>query len=67
MLKMYKRKVTKFMTNMTDFRDVPCSWVDIDQVSEEFTASIIRVMLRNIGQYLPDYTAQHPRRQPSSY
>jgi hypothetical protein len=24
-------------------------------------------LLWNIGKYLPDYTAQHPRRQPSSY
>jgi hypothetical protein len=23
-------------------------------------------LLRNVGQYLPDYMAQHPRRQPSS-
>jgi hypothetical protein len=23
--------------------------------------------LRNAGHYLPDYTVQHPRRQPSSY
>jgi hypothetical protein len=22
--------------------------------------------LRNVGKFLPDYTAQHPRRQPSS-
>jgi hypothetical protein len=37
-------------------------------VSEELTASIIRAdskLLSNVGQYLPDYTAQHPRRQPS--
>jgi hypothetical protein len=24
-------------------------------------------LLCNVGQYLPDYTLQHPRRQPSSY
>jgi hypothetical protein len=23
--------------------------------------------LRNVSQFLPDYTALHPRRQPSSY
>jgi hypothetical protein len=39
---------------------VPCSLVDIDDVSELITASIFRAMS------LPDYTVQHPRRQLSS-
>jgi hypothetical protein len=55
----------------------PSSLLDFDRYSEELTASIIREMinlsnyggnklLRNVGQYPPDYTAQHYRRQPSS-
>jgi hypothetical protein len=35
-------------------------WYILTNVSEKLTASIIRV-----SQYLPDYTVQHPRRQPS--
>jgi hypothetical protein len=43
-----------------------------DAVSEVFTAIALMmeaasVSVWNVGQLLPDYTVQHPRRQPSSY
>jgi hypothetical protein len=45
----------------------------LTDVSEELTASTHHPndggskLLWNVSQYLPDYTVQHPRRQPSSY
>jgi hypothetical protein len=54
-------------------------WYKFTGVSHVLAASIIRMMskphaknwflkhLWNVGKLLPDYTAQHPRRQPSSY
>jgi hypothetical protein len=50
-------------------------WQKITDVLEVLAASIIRAMsnhggsknLWNVGKHLPDYTAQQPRRQPSSF
>jgi hypothetical protein len=40
----------------------------VTDVSEELTASISSViLLRNVGEYLPDYTVLHPRREPPSF
>jgi hypothetical protein len=39
---------------------------DEDHVLEELTACTVRTP-GNVGQYLPYYMAQHPRRKPSSY
>jgi hypothetical protein len=48
----------------------PCTLVVLTDVSEETAASIIRdggrKPFRNVGQYLPDYTAQHSWRQSPS-
>jgi hypothetical protein len=50
---------------MTVFWDVAlCSLMEID-VSQMLTASSITLMME-AGQFLPDSTLQHPRRQSSS-
>jgi hypothetical protein len=41
---------------------MPCSlYIVTDGVIGLMTEAV-----RNVGQFLPDYTLQHPRRQPSS-
>jgi hypothetical protein len=47
----------------------PCSLVEIGQVSEMHTFSIIRTVSSKhlLCHFLRDYTVQHPRRQSSSY
>jgi hypothetical protein len=42
----------------------PCSPLKMTDVSEMLAVSIIKAI---DGQYRPDYTAQNPRRQPSSH
>jgi hypothetical protein len=62
--------------SMSVFWDVaPCSVVDINRRFRGAYCSIIRAMSNiegskffwNVGQYLPDYTVHHPRRQPHSH
>jgi hypothetical protein len=58
---------------MIVFWDVaPCCLVELTDVSEVLTASIRTMMMEaestseTPGKFLPDYPAQHPRRQSSS-
>jgi hypothetical protein len=44
----------------------PRSLVDTDRLIHQCSDDGGNKHLRNIGQYLPDYKAQNPRRQPSS-
>jgi hypothetical protein len=56
--------LTAASMNMAVFWDVaPCSLVGTDR---RFKGAYCLLRQSN-DQYLPDYTAQHPRRQPSSY
>jgi hypothetical protein len=53
--------------NMTVFWDVaPCSLAEVFDVLEDRPDDGGSKHLLNVGKFLPDYTAQHPRRQPSS-
>jgi hypothetical protein len=42
-------------------------WYKLTNISEVLTALNIKEYFWNVGQILPDYTAQQSRRQPSSY
>jgi hypothetical protein len=45
------------------FRGAYCLHDQDDESSDDESGKL----LRNVGQFLPDYTMQHPRRQPSSF
>jgi hypothetical protein len=52
----------------TPFISKTVVWYEFTDVSEVLDTSIFRAMrFWNVGKLLPDYTAQQPKRQPSSY